>query len=372
MASGSPKSSQSSRRQGKGYGADYFGKLRAYDLARMAKTKPPRPDYVVRGVALKGETGMVWGAPGLGKSLFTQGACAGVGTGGDVAGFECTQGTSVYVDAENGQWEIHRRVHSVGLDPAAITIFDGQGVHIVDDAADFGALLKATKPDLLVLDSLRSLTPGTDENDSGAMAEVMGVIKGWAQRYQVAVLLIHHARKGRDAFRGSSTIEDQLSVVWEMSADAHDEDVRRLHCEKIRVDEKPADRWVRIQRDGKKVSVVATEKPTGAPVKGTVKLTVTEEVLACCNGVPMTRGEIASALGLEPKESTLSRALRDLRNSGQLERLEDKRYRRGGRVVTPACGGADDLTTDDGGRVGNQVVSDDSLLTTLPTGWSGS
>ena len=85
---------------------------------------------------------------------------------------------------------------------------------------------------------------------------------------QLAVLLIHHARKGRDAFRGSSSIEDQLSVVWEMSADAHDEDVRRLHCEKIRVDEKPADGWVRVRRDGKKVSVVATEKPTGAPVKG--------------------------------------------------------------------------------------------------------
>ena len=66
---------------------------------------------------------------------------------------------------------------------------------------------------------------------------------------------------------------------------------------------------------------------------------MTEEVLACCNGVPMTRGEIASALGLEPKDSTLSRALRDLRNSGQLERLEDKRYRRGGRVGHPRLWG---------------------------------
>lgn len=58
-----------------------------------------------------------------------------------------------------------------------MAIYDGTGAHLVRDEGYLRAAIKYEEPDLVVLDSLRRLTPGSDENDSGDMAEVVGLIK---------------------------------------------------------------------------------------------------------------------------------------------------------------------------------------------------
>jgi hypothetical protein len=337
--------------------------LRRYPLARMAKTEPPKPDFVIGQLAARGEIGLLWGRHGLGKSLLAEAACAAVSKGDEVIDLPCTKGKVCYVDAENGEYEVHRRVRSVGLSPKNIVIYDAQrSVHIVTHDKQFRSMLEHEQPDLLVLDSLRRLTPGSEENDSGVMAEVVSGVKAWAQEFDLAVLLVHHARKDGTAFRGSSAIEDQVSIAHEMSRDSTpgaDRNLRRLHCLKMRIAKEPDDLWFRINPVGDRLLVEAADEPEPLPVSGTARVDVAAEILAALAGAPLSRPQIATALGRDKKDQTLRRAVDELAEAGRIEQMDDKKWR---RCQSPAPGD-DTLTPDDSQRGAGTVASGDSKAT---------
>ena len=82
----------------------------------------------------------------------------------------------------------------------------------------------STSPSVLMLDSLRSLTPGLDENDSkdteAALRPVVGGVSG--QRMGIATLILHHAGKSGVEYRGSTAIGSAVELGFTMSR--HDED----------------------------------------------------------------------------------------------------------------------------------------------------
>jgi hypothetical protein len=301
-----------------------FGRLRRYDLKKMADTDPPEPEYLVKYVAARGEVTQLWGAPGVGKSFFVEACCAGVGYGRPVAGLDCSQGRVLYVDAENGEHEVHRRVRNLDLPPEHVSIYDGSTAHLKRDGEDFVAMIDFERPDLLVLDSLRRLTPGTDENDSGEMAEIIGFIKALAQEHGLAALVIHHARKDGTTERGSSAIKDQVSVSWQMSRDPDDREVRRLTCEKMRIAKEPDDRWLRIVERDRGLAVVEAGAPLPILESGRPREDVARDVLRLLGkGGPLTRPQLAKALGKHPKDGTFRRAVDGLADKGRIVRDGD-------------------------------------------------
>jgi hypothetical protein len=73
------------------------------------------------------------------------------------------------------------------------------------------SLISALRPDLVVLDPLVTLCGGGNINDNAAMSLVMLELKRLAIKYDCAVLIIHHTRKGGDlttaeAISGASAI----------------------------------------------------------------------------------------------------------------------------------------------------------------------
>ena len=73
------------------------------------------------------------------------------------------------------------------------------------------SLIAALRPDLIVLDPLIALCGGGNINDNAAMSLVMLELKRLAIKYDCAVLIIHHTRKGGDlttaeAISGASAI----------------------------------------------------------------------------------------------------------------------------------------------------------------------
>jgi predicted ATP-dependent serine protease len=306
----------------------------------MATTEPPEPDWVVEDIAARGEITQLWGAPGIGKSLLVEALCAGVGHGRPVAGLACKLGTVVYVDAENGQYEVHRRVHSLQLPPEQVAIYDGGSAHLKHHAEDFNDMLDHEKPDLLVLDSLRRLTAGTDENESGAMAEVLGFIKACAQEYDLAVLIIHHARKDGATERGSSAIKDQVSISWRMDRDQNDRAVRRLSCEKMRIAAEPGDRFVRVvATESGGLAVQEADQP--APLLdagGAARQDLAARILELLDGKKANASRIAEALGQTRTSGTVRRALDELEAKKLLRKSDDGKYRLCANVPTPAIG----------------------------------
>ena len=111
--------------------------------------------------------------------MFGLALMAAIGDGATVAGIDCARGTTLIVDAENGEMEAWRRVHGLGIRPGTLAYVEADGFDLRRDFAQLGALVDEHEPHVIVLDSLRSLAPGLDENDSmQTEAALRPVVKG--------------------------------------------------------------------------------------------------------------------------------------------------------------------------------------------------
>ena len=332
--------------KGRGARSGTIGKLRRLDLKWMARNDPPEPDFLVELVAARGEVTLLWGSAGIGKSLLTEALGRGVACGEDVAGLACKRGHVLFIDAENGANEIHRRVHQLGLPAARVAIWDAsEGVHLVTDYSDIVQIVEREKPDLVVFDSLRRLTPGSQENDSDVMADAIAHVKQIAQTCGVAVILIHHARKDESIYRGSSALRDQVSVSWKLGRDSQDSDRDRryLDCDKMRIAPEPNGRlWLRIVRDHGTVRMEADGAPPQRTVSGRQRADIADQILKMLDQEPMTRPALARALGRQAKDGTVRRALAELQEVGLVESQAKGKWR---RVPTEISGVAENGTS---------------------------
>lgn len=180
-------------------------RIRYLDVREMVRTSPPPVSWLAPGLIPLGALTVIYAPGGEMKSLLSLGIAGAVARGDEVAGIECKKGTALYYDAENGEREIHRRIHSLGLPEDGVEVAEVGGLDLSRDFAEIEGEVLDKEPELLVLDSLRSLTPGMDENDTSATARALDPIRRLAHRTGVAVLLIHHANKGGRDFRGASS-----------------------------------------------------------------------------------------------------------------------------------------------------------------------
>ena len=90
-----------------------------------------------------------------------------------------------------------------------------------------GAAHTQHEPDLLILDSLRSLAPGLEENDSAEMEADITPIRRLAQSLGISVPLVHHSKKGGTTYRGSSAIPAAIDASFHLARADGDEDLQR-------------------------------------------------------------------------------------------------------------------------------------------------
>jgi len=141
------------------------------------------------------------------------------------------------------------RQRLVGIAAATNTSLDALDIHVIIapvvrldielDRTRLEDTVRALRPALLVLDPFVRLHR-VDENASADVAPLLDYLRGLQRRYQVAVVLVHHARKGAShvragqALRGSSELhawgdsnlylrrntDDELSLAIEHRAAA--------------------------------------------------------------------------------------------------------------------------------------------------------
>lgn len=178
----------------------------------------PVVNWLIDGVVERGTLTLIAGREKEGKSLLSFAFCASVCSGGGmIAGIDCKAGRVLVIDAENGEKEIHRRVRALGLareHAERLTVAETRGFDLRGDLAVLDALLVETRPDLVVLDSFRSLWTG-DENDSGAVSSVLDPLRNLIRSHDAAALLIHHMRKD-GGYRGNSAIGSSVENILEL------------------------------------------------------------------------------------------------------------------------------------------------------------
>ena len=208
---------------------------------------PPR-DWIARGYFLRGAVTVVIGPGGVSKSTLMIAHAAGLALGLPVHGMRPTGPCRVMIyNVEDDHHEQRRRLSAVltsmGRTPADIgdriarVMPTGAGTLLMRNPdPDRGGVLIATpamtelldaiwwcRPDVLILDPLAELH-GEDENANVALREVVAYFRKLAVDHRLALVLVHHTRKGpadpgnMDTARGASSVVSAARVVLTVSS----------------------------------------------------------------------------------------------------------------------------------------------------------
>jgi KaiC/GvpD/RAD55 family RecA-like ATPase len=309
--------------------------FRWLDVADLHSREPEPVRWQVDGLAVKGALTMLAGQPGEGKSLLAMAVAAGVAMGDSIAGMFCRRGSVLIVDAEQSAGEIHRRVKALGMPADRVGIVQVDGVDLARDLREIRSAIRERRPDLVVLDSFRSMWAG-EENDSAAAAAPLYALNRMAQREGVALVLLHHAGKGESPYRGSTAIAGAVEIGLTLSRAKDDEDPSRryLDCWKCRPAVEPKRRWLRIADDRMRglvfIEPAEAWENTGRPPLE--RAAVRDDVLRLLSVNPdgLSRPDLARGLGRAKNDGTVRRVLDALEIGGHIERFADgiaTRYR---------------------------------------------
>ncbi|MDP9346371.1 MAG: AAA family ATPase [Actinomycetota bacterium] len=254
-------------------------KLRVLDVERMLTTEPPPVPWTVEPLLARGCVTMIAGREGTGKSMLALALGAAIGHGASIAGLDCRAGRVLYVDAENGEREAHRRVRGLGVKPGTLVYVEACGFNLAQHITLLEVLVEEHKPDVLILDSLRSLAPGLDENDSKQAEAAVRPVSRLAQTVGIPVELLHHAGKNGHEYRGSTAIGAAVEIGFTLSRHDEDPDVRtrrKLSCWKSRPAPEPDVRWLSLEAAGGRILVGEAEpfKPAQRRERDTYRDTV--------------------------------------------------------------------------------------------------
>jgi len=211
---------------------------RYYRVEELLKREPAEPDWLVRGMIARGQKILVQGPPKQMKTWFVLSLLKALSRGENVCGVPFWKTTvsgikAVMVEEEHSTNALIQRVQQSLAGTSNIVIPHRTGVKLLPKNPEFEDLLKFIdefRPDLLVLDPLRSFFDG-DENDSSVMQQVFAPLNMLLRKYShMAVVVVDHtAKKPSDvlvyASRGSSVKGAEMDGVIDIRKFQKDEDV---------------------------------------------------------------------------------------------------------------------------------------------------
>lgn len=202
--------------------------LHVISAAEIAQPLPPVDWLCERlGLAVGGRPNLFAAAAGGGKTTSAQALALAVASGTNLFGdpeFACRQGSVLHLDIDQGSAATKRRYQRLaagaGLTLAGLPLACGfeplalaRREQIDDEAVKkLGRTVKGY--DLVIVDSLRALAPGLDEQSS-EFGNVLHALQHITYHLGTTWLVIHHSGKGEtSAVRGTSAIRDRAGCVW--------------------------------------------------------------------------------------------------------------------------------------------------------------
>jgi archaellum biogenesis ATPase FlaH len=308
-------------------------RLNKLDIEEMLRQEPPPVPWLVEPLLVRGCLTLLAGREGQGKSLVAQALAVAIVSGQPMADLLVTHGNVLIVDAENSRDELHRRLRSFGLAPGSgrnLAIYEAESLNLRHglDLARLQELVAEQQPDLLILDSLRSIWRG-DENSSAEAGPVIDGIRNLCHESRVAGLVLHHSPKNESVFRGSTAIAAAAELVFYISrAEADPDPARRsISCHKSRPAPEPETFWVRIEAALGQLSIEeANPGPQSGPERAArdkVKDQLAPKVreLLRTDG-ELRRAEIARGCGRPHNDRTIGRVLDELVATGEVAHVD--------------------------------------------------
>jgi hypothetical protein len=181
--------------------------------------------WMAQGVLPASGFAAVYGPSGSGKSFLVLDLCAAIADGAEWFGRRVTAAPVTYVclEGEAGlgkrakAWSIRQRRN---LPDRLRFVTQPLDLRQPEDVADLCAAVLAAggRDGLLVIDTLNRAAPGTDENSSVDMGQLIEACKEAQRRLGGLVLLVHHTGKdGTKGLRGHSSLYAALDAAIEVS-----------------------------------------------------------------------------------------------------------------------------------------------------------
>jgi hypothetical protein len=242
---------------------------------RHAARNVPHLDFVLPGYLMR-TTGVLVAPGGTGKSMFSLQLAFTVALGRDVFSMfdsdtQIRQGKVIIFNAEDEPEIIEMRINKMAskfsdadfdiLDENVLiypcvgrsfTIAQKGEYNSVGMSPVFAATIPFVKkqaPRLVIFDTMNRMAGGIDENDNGAMGQLMSIVERFNKATGTASLIIHHASKGavlggqgnlQQAGRGASVVTDNARFQINMSGMSKEE------ADKIGIGDLSRSSWVAI------------------------------------------------------------------------------------------------------------------------------
>jgi hypothetical protein len=239
------------------------------------------PAYAVKDFLQIGESSVLYGAPGLGKTAIVAAIGAHAATGRDFGDF-LTEKTAVVIFAAEDKNGVHKRaypyLHSPEFSTAPFYVvptgFNMMEVSQVAEAINFIERVKSAhglSQALVVFDTLNRMLGQYDENSSTVIGSYFTNVEQIALSTSSACLTIHHSGKGATpSARGSSAIVGNADNVFRLLPSKDDKSLVHIVPEKTKDIEEARTLTCRIgsftvglDRDGAE-RTVAKATPQGA------------------------------------------------------------------------------------------------------------
>ena len=177
-------------------------------------------DRVLGGGLVSGSVTLIGGEPGIGKSTLVL----------QIAGTLCMKDRKVMlVCGEESIEQVARRATRLGIKTDHLYLAYQTSVGAVVAAADM------IKPDVLIVDSIQTLTNEETSASSGSVAAVRAAthaLTGYAKQHSVATIIVGHVTKD-GALAGPRVLEHMVDTVLQFEGDRH-HDLRLLRALKHR------------------------------------------------------------------------------------------------------------------------------------------
>ena len=206
--------------------------------AHKFSQRPP-VDWIIKGVIPKANLMLIYGSSGDGKTFVALDMALSIARGVEWNGCRVKQGNCIYICAE-GAGGFVSRLKAYAIEHALS--LENIPLGIIPDAPDFrkaaniqaiaNKCLAYGKTDLIIVDTLAQVTPGSDENTGKDMGPVLRHCEELHRLTGAMICLIHHA--GKDLSRGArgwSGLKAPLDAEIQVSRDG---ETRKVWVEKMK------------------------------------------------------------------------------------------------------------------------------------------
>ncbi len=313
-----------------------------YTLADAYRERPPL-EYLVEGLLVRPSLNILYGAPGSLKSMLLADCLTCVAGGIPWLDRKVIQAPTMWADWDNGPRRSHERFEALAqsrpLPDKTAFYYVSMPVPWLDarNLRDIERMVKRVNDlgvKLLAIDNLGLISGGADENGH-EMIGVMGNLRYLAEQAEIAVVLIHHQRKGNstgtragDSLRGHSSIEGAIDLALCVERDEHSNIITIKSTKSRDVDIHPfGGEWRYRHREGTKELAKAWFMPYEIE-DVTSEQAIENAILETVKGKPLlnkTQLVDEAKRGLQAGVNHIRRTIDKLEKSGRLVANGSKR-----------------------------------------------